>query len=83
MDSSEAGNGDFNIQVTCEDQVIATQCTEIGQHRYRVVFVPAVCADHVADVTFNYQKIPGINSFNSRGLRAVVIKEVSVISELL
>ena len=59
VDSSEAGVGDVNVQVTCEDQVIGTKCTEIGERKHRVVFTSSVCTDHVADVTFNYQMVPG------------------------
>ncbi len=59
MDTSEAGQGELNVQVTSMGQSVATDCTQLSDSKWRFTFVPSSALDHLAEVTYNYQKVPG------------------------
>ena len=59
MDTAEAGNGDIDVEVACNGQVVPVHRRHLDSFRTRFTFVPTVTMDHTVDVSFNYEKIPG------------------------
>ena len=59
VDTSEAGMGEFDIEVSCNGQRVASKRTPLDVHRTRYSFTPSVAMEHTVDIAYNYQKIPG------------------------
>ena len=59
VDTSDAGPGDLDIQVMCQNQRVPTNVNQLDESRFRFTFSPEYALDHVADINFNYEKIPG------------------------
>ncbi len=59
VNTSEAGQGDIDVEVICNGQLIRTQRIMIDQNNHRYTFVPQTQMDHTLDVSFNYEKVPG------------------------
>ena len=59
VDTSEAGVGDLDVQMSCSGQRINPSFTQVGDNCFRFTFTPDAAAPHVADVAFNFEKVPG------------------------
>lgn len=59
VDSSEAGNGELSVQVTAGGQRVNCAANRLDEYLTRFTFCPTVPLDHLAEVSFNYEKVPG------------------------
>ena len=59
VDTSNAGQGDIDVEVSVNGQLTRTTRSKIDGSHHRFTFVPQVKEDHVANVTFNYDPVPG------------------------
>ena len=59
MDASEAGIGDLDIDVLCKDTRIATQSQPLGRCHNRYTFIPMSPHNHIINIKFNFEDIPG------------------------
>ena len=59
VDTSEAGQGDIDTEVSVNGQLVRTSRTRIDASHHRYVFTPQVNEDHVVSVMFNYDAVPG------------------------
>ncbi len=61
VDTSAAGPGDIDVEVVCNGQLIRTNRSKIDVSRHRFTIIPETMADHIVNITFNYDKVPGLN----------------------
>jgi len=59
VDSNEAGLGDLDIDVICNDTRIPTQSQVIGRGHNRYTFVPMSPHNHVVNIKYNFDDVPG------------------------
>lgn len=59
VDASEAGIGDLDIDVLCKDTRIATQSQPLGRCHNRYTFIPMSPHNHIINIKFNFEDIPG------------------------
>ena len=59
MDTSEAGIGDLDVNVSCNGTRVSTSISHLGDDMARFTFLPNMHLDHIVDVAFNYEKVPG------------------------
>ncbi len=60
VDTSEAGQGDIDVDVTVNGQPVRMTRNKLDAYRHRFTFVPQNKNDHMANVNFNYDPVPGI-----------------------
>jgi len=63
VDASEAGFGDMDIDVICKDTRIPTQSQVIGRCHSRYTFCPTSPHNHIINIKFNLQDVPGTALF--------------------
>ena len=59
VDASEAGIGDLDIDVICKDTRIPTQSQVLGRGHSRYTFVPLSPHNHIVNIKFNFDDVPG------------------------
>ncbi len=59
VDTSQAGQGDIDVEVTCAGQMVRTARTKLDAYRHRFTFVPTARDFHLVNVNFNYDQVPG------------------------
>lgn len=59
VDASRAGEGNLEITISARGRNIPTQVHPQGSARFAVSFVPLEATDHVINITFNKDKVPG------------------------
>ena len=62
VDTSAAGRGKLDFQVTCRGHDVPTRLREIGPERYDFSFTPQQAAQHRVHVNFNDMQVPGESS---------------------
>ena len=63
MDASEAGLGDLDIDVICKDTRIPTQSQAIGRAHNRYTFIPMSPHNHLVNIKYNFDDVPGGYAF--------------------
>ncbi len=59
VDASKAGEGNLEITISARGRNIPTQVHPQGSARFAVSFVPLEAIDHVINITFNKESVPG------------------------
>lgn len=59
VDASEAGSGDLDVEVSCNGQLVRIKREPLGQSQYRYTYVPKQGGEHLIDVQYNYERVPG------------------------
>ncbi|XP_040577055.1 filamin-A [Lepeophtheirus salmonis] len=59
VDASKAGEGNLEITISARGRNIPTQVHPQGSARFAVSFVPLEAVDHVINITFNKDLVPG------------------------
>ncbi|GFO22811.1 low quality protein: filamin-a-like [Plakobranchus ocellatus] len=59
LDTSAAGRGKLDFQVTCRGHDVPTRLREVGAERFDVSFTPQHAAPHRVHVNFNDMEVPG------------------------
>ena len=59
VDASKAGEGNLEITISARGRNIPTQVHPQGSARFAVSFVPLEAIDHVINITFNKEPVPG------------------------
>jgi len=59
VDASDAGLGDLDIDVICKDARIPTQSQVIGRAHTRYTFIPMSPHNHLVNVKYNFDDVPG------------------------
>ncbi len=59
VDASRAGEGNLEITISARGRNIPTQVHPQGSARFAVSFVPLEATDHVVNITFNKDSVPG------------------------
>lgn len=60
MDASNAGSGgDLDVEVRCNGQVVKIRREPLGQSQYRYTYIPKQGGEHLIDVQYNYESVPG------------------------
>jgi len=59
VDTSEAGLGDLDIDVICKDTRVPTQSQPIGRCHNRYTFVPLLPHNHIVNIKYNFDDVPG------------------------
>ncbi|GFR83448.1 filamin-A [Elysia marginata] len=59
LDTSAAGRGKLDFQVTCRGHDVPTRLREVGPERYDISFTPQQGAPHRVHVNFNDLQVPG------------------------
>ncbi len=59
VDASRAGEGNLEITIAARGRNIPTQVHPQGSARFAVSFVPLEATDHVINITFNKDVVPG------------------------
>ena len=78
VDTSQAGQGDINIEVVCNGQQVPAQRMMLDMNNQRYTFVPRVAMNHTLDATFNYEKVPGKQQ-NTIALYKVAAREICLL----
>ena len=61
VDTSEAGLGDLDIDVICKDTRVATHSQPLGRSHNRYTFVPVLPHNHIVNIKYNFDDVPGMN----------------------
>jgi len=59
VDASKAGEGNLEITISARGRNIPTQVHPQGSARFAVSFVPLEAIDHIINITFNKESVPG------------------------
>ena len=59
VDASNAGSGDLDVEVRCNGQVVKIRREPLGQSQYRYTYIPKQGGEHLIDVQYNYESVPG------------------------
>ena len=59
MDASKAGEGNLEITISARGRNIPTQVHPQGSAKFVVSFVPLEGIDHIINITFNKELVPG------------------------
>ncbi len=59
VDASRAGEGNLEITISARGRNIPTQVHPQGSARFAVSFVPLEAVDHLINITFNKDSVPG------------------------
>ena len=60
VDASKAGEGNLEIVVSNQGQHVPTEVDPLGSAKFSVSFVPEEPFDHIINVSFNKEPVPGI-----------------------
>ena len=63
VNTTEAGQGDLDVEISCNGKPIRPEVKRLDSFRYRFQFVPTESRDHIAKISFNYNEVPGKTSF--------------------
>lgn len=59
VDASQAGEGNLEIAVSSQGQHVPTEVHPLGSAKFSVSFVPEEPFDHIINVSFNKEPVPG------------------------
>ncbi|XP_067948102.1 filamin-A-like isoform X2 [Watersipora subatra] len=74
VDASAAGSGDLEAKVSCNGQFVKIRRQPLGQSQYRYTYIPKQEGEHIIDVLYNYEQVPGcpirtyVNDSHTRSL---------------
>ena len=59
VDASNAGSGDLDVEVRCNGQVVKIRREPLGLSQYRYTYFAKQGGEHLIDVQYNYESVPG------------------------
>lgn len=59
VDANQAGEGNLEITVSTQGQTVPTEVHPLGGARFAVTFIPEETFDHIINISFNREPVPG------------------------
>ena len=60
MDASAAGSGDLDVEVSSNGHLVRIKRQPLGQSQYRYTYIPKQGGEHLIDVLYNSERVPGM-----------------------
>ena len=61
VDASAAGSGDLDVEVSSNGHLVRIKRQPLGQSQYRYTYIPKQGGEHLIDVLYNSERVPGMH----------------------